>query len=207
MPPRNLLYTEENLSTKFTFLIDIYWIVIDRKHMSVHHNRDVYIAITLPKKFILSMHSKISIDSDLFTPSESESESEFFPLISPDCSLIFFGFGFAFARREQAFKPCSHVRFASMLTSVLKAHSHLASMSTFAFSKIIEAMVTKHKTQRMGYVPFLCLNVNFTIDTMLKFDANAKDANVNIDVRCERTFKPCSHVTFVWTSTSNITLC
>ena len=33
----------------------------------------------------------------------------------------------------------------------------------------------------MGSIPIFCINVNITIDTMLKFDANA-DANFNIDV-------------------------
>ena len=41
--------------------------------------------------------------------------------------------------------------------------------------------------QRMGSVPILYTNVNITIDTMLKFDANA-DADVNIDAQCEWTF-------------------
>ena len=49
-------------------------------------------------------------------------------------------------------------------------------------------MVTKTQTQRMGSTAILCINVNITIDTMLKFDVNA-DANVNIDAQCERTFK------------------
>ena len=40
----------------------------------------------------------------------------------------------------------------------------------------------------MGSVPILCINVNITIDTMLKFDANA-EASVNVDAQCERTFK------------------
>ena len=34
--------------------------------------------------------------------------------------------------------------------------------------------------QTMGSIPILCININITMDTMLKFDANA-DANVNID--------------------------
>ena len=36
----------------------------------------------------------------------------------------------------------------------------------------------------MGSVRILCINVNITIDTMLKFDANA-DANVDFDAKCE----------------------
>ena len=59
-------------------------------------------------------------------------------------------------------------------------------MFAFVFSKIIEAMVTKHKL-KMAFVPIPCIDVNMTTDTMLKFDTNA-DANVNIDVLCERTF-------------------
>ena len=42
--------------------------------------------------------------------------------------------------------------------------------------------------QRMDSIPILCINANFTIDTILKFDT---DANVNIDVQCERTFIGC----------------
>ena len=42
--------------------------------------------------------------------------------------------------------------------------------------------------QRMGSIPILCVSVNITIDTMLKFNANL-DANVNIEVQCERTFR------------------
>ena len=42
----------------------------------------------------------------------------------------------------------------------------------------------KAQFQRMGSVHNLCINVNITIDTMLKFDANA-DANVNFDAKCE----------------------
>ena len=41
--------------------------------------------------------------------------------------------------------------------------------------------------QRMGYKPILCINVNITIDTMMKFDAN-----VNIDAQCEWTLRPIS---------------
>ena len=40
--------------------------------------------------------------------------------------------------------------------------------------------------QEMGSVPILCINVNITIDTKLKFDANA-DANSDFDTKCERT--------------------
>ena len=40
------------------------------------------------------------------------------------------------------------------------------------------------QTQRMGSVPILCMNVNITIDTMLKFDANAQ-ANVDVDAKCD----------------------
>ena len=56
--------------------------------------------------------------------------------------------------------------------------------------------------QRMGSVPFLCVNVNFTIDTMLTFDRKCKTLTLRIDAQCKRTFKPCSHLTFVFTSTS-----
>ena len=42
--------------------------------------------------------------------------------------------------------------------------------------------------QRMGSTPIPCINVNITIDTMLKFDANA-DANVNIDTKCKRILR------------------
>ena len=38
----------------------------------------------------------------------------------------------------------------------------------------------------MGSIPILCVNISITIDTKLKFEANAA-ANVNIDVQCERT--------------------
>ena len=49
----------------------------------------------------------------------------------------------------------------------------------------------------MGFIPILCINVNITKDTMLKFDSKA-DANINIDVQCEKTFtaKTCSIVLF-----------
>ena len=40
----------------------------------------------------------------------------------------------------------------------------------------------------MVSIPILCVNVSITIDTMLKFDANA-DANIEIDTQCERTFR------------------
>ena len=40
--------------------------------------------------------------------------------------------------------------------------------------------------QTMGPIPILCINVNFIIDTMLKFYANAH-ANINIDAQCEQT--------------------
>ena len=39
----------------------------------------------------------------------------------------------------------------------------------------------KTQTQRMGSTPILCININITIDTMWKFEANA-DANI----KCER---------------------
>ena len=39
----------------------------------------------------------------------------------------------------------------------------------------------------MGFVTIPCINANITIDTVLKFDANA-DANINIDPQCEQTF-------------------
>ena len=42
--------------------------------------------------------------------------------------------------------------------------------------------------QRMHSIPILSININTTIDTMLKFDA---DVNVNIDAQCERTFIGC----------------
>ena len=48
-------------------------------------------------------------------------------------------------------------------------------------------MVTM-QMQRMDSIPILCINANFTIDTILKFDT---DANVNIDAQCERTFIGC----------------
>ena len=50
-----------------------------------------------------------------------------------------------------------HVNCGSKLNlkrETLKAHSHLASMSAFAFSKIIEAMVTKHKRRKWVLYPF-----------------------------------------------------
>ena len=72
-------------------------------------------------------------------------------------------------------------------TNDLKIHSLLVSTSAFAFSKIMEAIVTKCKTQRMGSVPIPCVNINVRIDTMLKFDANA-DTNVDFDAKCECTF-------------------
>ena len=40
------------------------------------------------------------------------------------------------------------------------------------------------QAQRMASVPIVCININITKDTMLKFDAN-----VNIDAQCERTFR------------------
>ena len=40
----------------------------------------------------------------------------------------------------------------------------------------------KTQTQGRGSVPILCINVNFSIDTMLK-----SDANVDSDGKCERT--------------------
>ena len=45
----------------------------------------------------------------------------------------------------------------------------------------------KIQMQRMDSVPILCINVNITIDTMLKIEANL-DANANIDTQCEQTF-------------------
>ena len=44
----------------------------------------------------------------------------------------------------------------------------------------------KTQMQRMSSIPILCININNTIDTMLKFDANT-DVNVNIDAQEERT--------------------
>ena len=41
------------------------------------------------------------------------------------------------------------------------------------------------QVQRLGSIPILCVNINITIDTMLKFDAN-----VNIDAQCKWTLKP-----------------
>ena len=38
--------------------------------------------------------------------------------------------------------------------------------------------------QSMDSIPILCINVNITIDTMLK-----SDANVIIDAQCEQTLK------------------
>ena len=49
--------------------------------------------------------------------------------------------------------------------------------------------------QRMGFLPILSINVNITIDTMLKFDANT-EANVDIDAQCERTLIRCFPLTF-----------
>ena len=40
--------------------------------------------------------------------------------------------------------------------------------------------------QRMGSVSILFTNANITIDTILKFDANA-DANASIESQCEQT--------------------
>ena len=67
-----------------------------------------------------------------------------------------------------------------------KAHSYLASTSAFAFSKIIEAIVTKCKCKEW-VLSILCINVNITIGTMQTFDTHV-DANVNIDDQFERTF-------------------
>ena len=44
----------------------------------------------------------------------------------------------------------------------------------------------KTQMQIMGSIPILCVNINITIDTMLKFDANA-GTDVNIDAQCEQT--------------------
>ena len=40
----------------------------------------------------------------------------------------------------------------------------------------------------MGFTPLLFVNTNITIDTMLKFDANAVK-NINIDDQCEWTLR------------------
>ena len=55
----------------------------------------------------------------------------------------------------------------------VKTGSHLAS---FVVSNM----------RRMGSVPFLSVNVNATIDTMLKLDADAE-----VDAKYERTLKCC----------------
>ena len=52
-------------------------------------------------------------------------------------------------------------------------------MSAFAFSKIMEAVVTR-------CIPIVCININVPIGTMLKHDANA-DSNVDFDAKCEWT--------------------
>ena len=69
--------------------------------------------------------------------------------------------------------------------TTLKACSHFALMSAFAFSKIIEAIARKCK-QRMGSVSILRINVNVTMDTMLKFYEIA-DAIFDVDAKCART--------------------
>ena len=69
------------------------------------------------------------------------------------------------------------------MTLPLKANSHFALLSAFAFLKIIGAMVTKMQMQRMTSTPILCININVTIETVLKFDANA-DANIDFDAKC-----------------------
>ena len=53
----------------------------------------------------------------------------------------------------------------------------------------------KMHMERMDSVsaPIFCINVNIIIDTMLKFDTNT-DANVNIDVTCDRTFSNSDNV-------------
>ena len=39
----------------------------------------------------------------------------------------------------------------------------------------------------MGSVHILCVNINFIVDTILKFDVDANaDAKVDVDVKCER---------------------
>ena len=51
-------------------------------------------------------------------------------------------------------------------------------------------MVTEDKCKEWA---ILCISVSNTIDTILKFDANA-DVNVNIDVQCEWAL---THSTFL----------
>ena len=44
--------------------------------------------------------------------------------------------------------------------------------------------------QRMVSIPILWININITLGTMLKFDANVNaGANVNIDAQCEQTLR------------------
>ena len=44
------------------------------------------------------------------------------------------------------------------------------------------------QTQKMGSIPILCININITIDTMLKFDSNV-ETNFYTDAQCERNFR------------------
>ena len=69
----------------------------------------------------------------------------------------------------------------------VKGRSHLASMFPFAFSKTIEAMITKHKCKEWMQT-ILCINIknNVPIDTMLKFDANT-NKDFDVYANCERT--------------------
>ena len=73
-------------------------------------------------------------------------------------------------RLRAVIKVCSHlISMSNLVTLALhcaniganaengceaKAHSHLASTSAFACSKIIEAMVTKHKCKELVLYPF-----------------------------------------------------
>ena len=56
--------------------------------------------------------------------------------------------------------------------------------SAFAFFENNRSNNNKTQVQRMGSIPILYINVNITIDRMLKFDAN-----VDIDPKCEWTSK------------------
>ena len=80
---------------------------------------------------------------------------------------------------------CLYMEYMSNVTCsglVVKARSHSVSMSAVMFSKIIEAMVRNENASNF-FVPILCLNINLTIDTMLKFDTNV-DEHRDFDARC-----------------------
>ena len=45
------------------------------------------------------------------------------------------------------------------------------------------------QTQRINWVPILCVNINFPRDAMLKFDViHRRKRNVGVDAMCEQTF-------------------